>query len=32
MTRSILSGDTQNVIQSGQDQSLFPTLTPAPKP
>lgn len=27
MTRSILSSDTQNVIQGGQDQSLFPTPT-----
>lgn len=28
MTRSIVSADTQNVIQSGQDQSVFPTPQP----
>lgn len=31
MTRSILSSDTQNIIQTGEDQSLFEsTPTPAP--
>lgn len=30
MTRSIVSADTQNVIQSGQDEGLFPTPTTQP--